>query len=538
MCYSFTAMLALRNPMLTREQLRTARTNFVHRWHAAQTIGERLGNDAVGERFEHINHAKSLAEYVWHYGVFEEADDGTGRVARQDIPYSLRDIVAPLAAKGRTHLRIAGRYALIATARGSEDAASPGAGNEDADNAEPSDYQEIRQYAEGHPDIGVFVSRIVALHRGMLRYYVQMRFLTPAEADYCRTHPMPLFAPLGSIEERGAERQRADTPDEPSEDPVSALRGAFARNIYNALVARARAELLETVARHPESRAIATESTGRSRHHEFTTTAIVQGRRARFVIHDDALTAMLQSLYEEPMPAVIRWLAAFKTAVSAMITAMPMFIVKNFFRDALSGFVTGRYWQIPFLSTLTGSVHAIHDLATGRSDAMREYLLQGGFFSALVESETHFGDERGTTAARNGLRRWGSRIVFFLTRPAWTTESGTRVNQFRKARARGATNYAAAHAARMISADFANIGASRPWRMYVHTVPFMNAAIQGFDQLYQIVRRRTRAHRREPMWGRDRARHVRKMLAAGICLGFMTGAVRHYNTSDEARLAT
>ena len=167
---------------------------------------------------------------------------------------------------------------------------------------------------------------------------------------------------------------------------------------------------------------------------------------------------------------------------------------------------------------------------------MREHLLQGGFFSALVESETHVGEGRAA-GARNRLRRWGSRIVYLLTRPAWITESGTRVSQFRKARARGATNYAAPRAARMVSCDFANIGASRPWRMYVHTVPFMNAAIQGFDQLYQIVRRRARARRGGPMWGADRARHMRKVLAAGICLGLMTAAIWRYNTSDAARLA-
>ena len=516
--------------MFTRAQLRTARTQFVHRWHAAQTVGERLGNDAVGERFEHVNHAKSLTEYVWRYGVFEESVDGTGRVARPDIPFSLRDIVAPVTAKGRTHLRVAARYAV--TAAGSDDASLPGRSE---GISEPSERLELRRYAERHPDIETFTERIVTLHRGMLRYYVQMRFLTPAEAEYCAAHPIPLFAPLGGVEERGGEPRPADEAGEVTEDPVSALRSAFARNIYNALVARGRAELLETVVRHPEGHAIATETTGRSRRHQFTATAIVQGRRIRFTIHDDALTAMLQSLYEDPMPPVIRWLAAFKTAVSAMITAMPMFIVKNFFRDTLSGFVAGRYWQIPFLSNLTGSAHAVHDLATGRSEAMREYLLQGGFFSALVESETQFGDERATAAALTGLRRWGSRIVYLLTRPAWITESGTRVSQFRKARAHGATNYAAARAARMISADFANIGASRPWRMYVHTVPFMNAAIQGFDQLYQIVRRRARAHRGEPFWGLDRARHVRKVLAAGLCLGLMTGAVWRYNTSDEAR---
>ena len=73
--------------------------------------------------------------------------------------------------------------------------------------------------------------------------------------------------------------------------------------------------------------------------------------------------------------------------------------------------------------------------------------------------------------------------------------------------------------------------------MYVHTVPFLNAAIQGLDQLYQIGRRRVRAHRGDPMRSRDQLRHIRKVLAAGLCLAFMTGGVWFYNTSDEARLA-
>ena len=515
--------------MLTREDLRIARTKFVHRWHAAQTVGERLGNDAVGERFEHINHAKSLAEYVWRYGVFEESADGTGRVARQDVPFSLRDIVVPVAAKGRAHLRLAAWYAETVAGTGGY-ASPPSDGSEDS--SERSEDQVLRRYAEQNPDIKIFADRVVDLHRGMLRYYVQMRLLTPTEAQYSTINRIPLFVPLGGVEERSGE-QRRRIPD----DPISALRSTFAKNIYNALVARARAELFETVRRYPEGRATATEATGRGRGHQFTTTAIVQGRRTRFIIHDDALTAMLQSLYENPMPPLIRWLMAFKTAVSSMITAMPMFIVKNLFRDTLSGFVAGRYWQVPLFSTLAGSAHAVHDLATGRSEAMREYLLQGGFFSALVESEVQFDSEPTSTATVTKLRHSASRVVYLLTRPAWITESGTRVDQFQRARAHGATAYAAARAARMVSADFANIGASRPWRMYVHTVPFMNAAIQGFDQLYQIVRRRAPVHRDDPIWGLDQARHLRKVLVAGLCLGLMTGFVWLYNTSDEKRRA-
>ena len=529
--------------MLTRDRLRTFRTLFVHRWHAAQTIGERFGNDAVGDRFEHINHARSLAEYVWRYGVFEENAAGTGRVPLPDTPYSLRDIVAPVAAKGEAHLRAAARYAVVVLRGGVPDRGNPVGGTKapnggEAEGSALSVDLALRRYAELHPDVKVFAAGLISLHRAMLHNYVQMRYLTPAEAEHYRTNTVPLFLPLARTNNSSRIREATDDAGQISDDVVGALRGAFARNIHNALACRARAELLETVVRHEDGETIATEATGAETEAALTTTAIVQRRRRRFVIHDDALAAMLQSLDEAPLPPLVRWLAAFKAAVSTMITAMPMFIVKNFFRDTLAGFVAGRYWQTPVLGTLAGSVHAIHDLLTGRSDAMREYLLQGGFYSALVESETHVGDVRESGSRGRGFAgRWGARVVYLLTRPAWIAEAGTRITQFRTARRRGATGYAASRAARMVSADFANIGASRTWRMYVHTVPFMNAAIQGFDQLYQIIRPRARARPMQRVWSREQAGHVTKTLLAGCLLGVLTWTAWNYNTSDDERLA-
>ena len=155
-----------------------------------------------------------------------------------------------------------------------------------------------------------------------------------------------------------------------------------------------------------------------------------------------------------------------------MITAMPVFIVKNLFRDTLAGFAAGRYPQVLFGGTLAGGAHAVRDLATGRSEPMREYLLQGGFLVGAggVRTPPRRHPRRGWTRPQGVAagRRW-SRLVYILTRPAWVAEAGTRVNQFMRARRAGATNYAAARAARMVSSDFANIGASRGWRMYVHT---------------------------------------------------------------------
>lgn len=532
-----------------RRRLRFYRTLLVHRWHAAQTIGEWFGNDALGERFEHVNHLRSLVQYVWRFGAFAEDPNGSGRVRVAEFPHSLREIVKPVAAKGRRHLELAVRYVSMGNGRAMGHSGQ-------VFMSDGPDTNGLRQYAAANPDIQEFAQRLLGLHRAMLRYYVQMRYLTPMEAERFRRGPVPILGSLLTPDGRqpaqpipgahgqvpltspspAGNAQNAETDD--AGDLVDALRSAFARNIHNALACRARAELFETLAAAPQGHKVVSQATATSPRHEFTAVVLVHGARKRFVVHDEALTAMLKSMHEPPMPTLIRWLAAIKTAVSAMITAMPVFIVKNFFRDTLAGFVAGRYSQVPFVGTLSGAVEAFNDLATGRSKAMHDYLLQGGFYSGLVESETDLGPTRNETGVvRRGVvarQKW-TKLVHLLTRPAWLAEAGTRLNQFQMARRAGATDYAAARAARMVSSDFANIGASRGWRMYVHTVPFLNAAIQGLDQLYQILRPRWRPDPNAPKWTPDQHLHVRKVARMGVYLGFASLAVWVYNTSDPAR---
>lgn len=512
-----------------QRRLRIARTLFVHRWHAAQTIGEWFGNESIGERFEHINHVRSLAQYVWRYGAFCEDADGTGRVALPHVARSLRAIVEPVAAKGHDHFEMAARYA---TRFGDRVPTAPPAHGDPRLSA-------LLIYAAEHPDIREFAAEVVRLHRAMLRYYVQMRYLTPAEADAFRRGHIPLLAPLAWTRPHPAELADGPLYDGPlPADLSSALANTFARNIHHALACRARTELFQTVLTHPRGHVVATEARRHRAGPNTTTGILLDRRRTRFVVHDPALASMLASINEPPMPPVVQWLAVFKAAVSTMITAMPVFIVKNFFRDTLAGFVAGRYPQVPFGGTLAGGAHAVRDLVTGHSEPMREYLLQGGFYSGLVESETHLADIRDESGrVRKGLaaRRTWSRLVYFLTRPAWIAEAGTRVNQFTRARRAGATKYASARAARMVSSDFANIGSSRGWRMYVHTVPFLNAAIQGLDQLYQIFRKPQRAGPESLPRTADQRAHIRKVIRSGAWLAVLSCIVWMFNESSVAR---
>ena len=552
-----------------RRRLRLARALFIHRWHAAQTVGEWFGNESVGKRFEHINHIRSLAQYVWRYGAFCEDAEGTGRIAVRDAAPSLRAIVKPVAAKGRDHFEMAVRYAARFGGR------VPNSPAIDADprvsayfdrtrrisrrlRGDPSKkpskmplhiWEKLKKreeqeklytaYAAKHQDIIRFTTELVRLHRAMLRYYVQMRYLTPMEAEAFKHGRIPLLTPLRRTRRHPAELGGRPLNMDPLPDDLSgALLNAFSCNIYHALACRARTELFRTLIAHPHGSDVATEAKGNRSGPDVTPGVLMDRSRRRFLVHDRALASMLASIHEPPMPRVVQWLALFKTAVSTMITAMPVFIVKNFFRDTLAGFVAGRYPQVPFGGTLAGSAHAVRDLATRRSEPMREYLLQGGFYSGLVESETHLADIRNEAGhARKGVasgRMW-SRLVYLLTRPAWIAEAGTRVNQFMRARRAGATNYAAARAARMVSSDFANIGASRGWRMYVHTVPFLNAAIQGLDQLYQIFRRPQRSNPAAPPRSSDQRSHIRKVIWSGACLAALSCIVWTFNGSTRAR---
>ena len=512
-----------------RRRLRLARTLFVHRWHAAQTVGEWFGNESVGERFEHINHVRSLAQHVWRYGSFCEDVDGTGRIALPRAAHSLRAIVKPVAGKGRDHFEMAVRYA----ARFGDRAPSAPPIGGDVHLAALVDY------GAKHEDVIRFAGELVRLHRAMLRYYVQMRYLTPAEAETFRRERIPLLTPLRRTRRHPAERGGGPLYTGPLPDDLSgALLNTFARNIHHVLACRARTELFQTPSAHSGGSEVATVARGHRSAADVTTAVLLDRERTRFEVHDRALASMLASIHEPPMHPVIQWLALFKTALSTMITAMPVFIVKNFFRDTLAGFVAGRYPQVPFGGTLAGGAQAVRDLVTDRSEPMREYLLQGGFYSGLVESETHLADIRDESGrVRGGVaaRRTWSRLVYVLTRPAWIAEAGTRVNQFTRARHAGATKYAAARAARMVSSDFANIGSSPGWRMYVHTVPFLNAAIQGLDQLYQVFRRpRRRDSALAPHTPGQRA-HIRKVIWSGACLATMWCIAWTFNGSSRAR---
>ena len=294
-----------------REKLRLWRTMFIHRWHAPQTIGELHGQPGVGMRFEHINHRESLTQYLWRYGAFAENKDGTGRVAvpaKPPLKKGLQATIKELERQAPGLLSKAVEYTIFKY--GAPDLAV----DEDVIQQHSLELDEL---ASQHPAIIEFADKLCQLHRNMLPFYLQMNYLTLDEAREYMTGRMPMLTPLRPTDETS---QVGKDPVFVTGDPASALLDTFSQNIYNALCWRARAELFGVM--EPAT------GTGKS---GIWSIAIVNNEIKRFFVTDEALIKTLSSLNEPVFPWLFRALATFKTAVSTMITAMPMFIIRNFF---------------------------------------------------------------------------------------------------------------------------------------------------------------------------------------------------------------
>ena len=500
-----------------RPRLRLYRTLFVNRWHAAVTIGEQLNNPAIGERAEHINHAASLSEYLWRFGAFRENPHGTGRIDVNDQPSPANGLhhvfkqlgpYEPKVARAAVHYAIwkYGRYRIEPEAMEELVKSELGA-------LTPDIQEKVVQVAEG----------IRKLQKSMLPFYLDMQYVPLSGSDN-----WPITAPIFGTDLNQNGRIRVGQDNVPIQgDPILAVHRAFGKNIYNALCWRARHELAKSNAFVPWRSGM-----------EFRTIGFVDENYESFSTDDPALRSMLSSLSELPFPLIVQLCCSVKRAVSTMITALPMFIIRNFFRDTLAAFVLGRHPQAPVLSTMQGARKAINDLRSGRNEALRDYLLQGGFNSGLAEAEIAAGpaDEYIPSSSKySGWIRKVRRTVFVLTRPAWVAEVGTRLTQYQKALDSGATKYQAIRDARMVSTDFANIGSSRPWRMYIGTVPFFNAALQGFDQLYQVWRPNYGKQANESLLTSDQRQHLIKLRNAGLALSIATAAVWVWNISGPER---
>ncbi|MEM1149077.1 MAG: LPD38 domain-containing protein [Pseudomonadota bacterium] len=212
--------------------------------------------------------------------------------------------------------------------------------------------------------------------------------------------------------------------------------------------------------------------------------AILDDRLVYFEVRDPLLVTSLQNLTgtatEHPVLQVAQWSARF---FSRTITSAVQFLGMNAVRDTTSAAVMSKSGFRPVVDTLIG----MGDYLRG-SQVYRDFMLNGGGYGTRIEEMTKEGRARAEIdlpnrspfhVAMKGVHAWEGFASMF--------EYGSRIGEFRRARAKGKTKIEAAHRGREISTDFGQRGSNNAMVQYNRSVPFMNAAIQGLDKISREV---------------------------------------------------
>ena len=271
----------------------------------------------------------------------------------------------------------------------------------------------------------------------------------------------------------------------------SDLLASVVQNIMNATRCDFMSRLMDTLTQHPRAASGITGNLNSTHQEGRVFQAMVNGRPVRMRFVDRNFIDMIQSLFPLPIRSPVLRFAmkiaiAVKNLLTVGITATPEFGIKNAIRDTLSAIALGRRPQAPW-GTLTGAKEEIV-----RSDIGKDWLLQGGSFGSFYDQVLELEPERSPRLTVPRLET-SSRTLSWLkwcwklyTLPFRALESGSRVTQYRKMLESGATKRQAMMQSRQISTDFADRGAGPLWWNYCRTVPFLNAALQGMNQLRKV----------------------------------------------------
>ena len=481
-------------------------------------LADHFGQPGTLEAFRLINGSPGIAEAIirWYgpiratgRGFFK--DHGFMKDPDYDGP-TPAEIVKPLRAVAPEEQQMALRY-LAHIERPSSSGETPPLSDEtpggDTDG-------EIRSWADRNAWARRFGQEWKALCEAMLPFYEDMSYIEVEELDDLQARGFPLTRP---VRDHLGDMDRLPVGDVADLDVADALLGSLASNVYRALRANALYVLWANIfTQDGILREGWADGIYATRHpHEVYRVKNPAGP-AQFVANDPLVQLMIESLHREPPGRLLSLMIGVKNVVAALITADPTFVMRNSTRDTLSAFVLGRAWMVPVVDTLRGTV------AFSRSDEnSREWFLQGGASSTLLETATDDLEDAtpamplfATTSRLRRFARVCRRGYNLVTTPARALEAGTRVMQFRRMLASGATPRQAALASRAVSTDFANRGAANDWVTFViRTTVFLNAAIQGLNETRKVALTRSGVGGKTGYWG-ERAPKFWKAGALGL----------------------
>lgn len=207
-------------------------------------------------------------------------------------------------------------------------------------------------------------------------------------------------------------------------------------------------------------------------------TVMIGGQRRNYELDADLYKA-LGGLETEDLGTLIKILAMPARWLRAGATLSPEFLGRNPFRDQLTAFFYSKHGYKPFIDLGRG----IFSLAK-KDDLYWEWLRSGGAHSIMVGLDREYTRKRiqELTKAKLVLNP-----LEYLRAFSEFGETGTRLGEFRLARAQGKGPRESAFAAREITLDFSRIGAIT--KTLNATIAFWNAQVQGMDKMVREFRK-------------------------------------------------
>ena len=464
----------------------------VDRWHPAAKIAETTGRSDLLAAAAAINGASSTAEYVLRYGpvMFNRQAQEFRSLDRPDL--APLTILRPLLGKPPQYQRAA-VYCIhhICT------------------NQELN--EEFMRFLEAHPEV-------VQMTRRWRDFQVAM------DGCYAALNMGPGWRMV------------------PSNWSPSDLLGSVVKTIMRAMRFDFVSRLMDTLTRFPQAAQgicaplRATHQGGR------VFRAWVDGREMKMRFTDRNCIDMIASLFPLPIRSpvlrnLLRLAIGVRNLLTVGITATPEFGIKNAIRDTLCALALGRRAQAPW-GTVTGARQEIV-----RSELGKDWLLQGGGFGSFYDHVLELDPARSPRLTVPRLDT-GSRAVSWLkwiwnlyTLPFRALESGSRITQYRRMLESGATKREAMMQSRQISTDFADRGAGQGWWHYCCTVPFLNAALQGMNQLRKVFfsAKGIGGRPRNPVWACRHSAHAARSALRACLLSAISLAALAWNLSSYER---
>lgn len=269
-------------------------------------------------------------------------------------------------------------------------------------------------------------------------------------------------------------------------------------------------------------------TTGHPPNIEEVDSVLVNGERIWFQIGDPMLWRTLKEINSPRALTLLEKAVGLpKRVLTRGVTVTPEFQVSNLLRDGFQAYTLSKGGQWP----VADSIAAFNDILT-ESEHYRDFLANGGGFGNSVNDETKRLRLNLHRLDRHHLLDTPAKIADFWDQWGQSFELATRLAEYKRMRAKGATKRQAAYAGREISSDFAMRGSSELVRFVTNTVPFTGARLQG---LYRLEREIFEKNGRQG-WGGEHAIRFATRSLIGITLPSLLLYALNKDDDDYSRL--